>query len=141
MDWHVFGEQVLDLLAANSDNLRAADGPGRCGLSLPAVSPLLPANALPGLDPHKMDYAAERLQSPGVMVKQVAEETGFTNPFHFSRVFKSVFGLARGLPNKNVNRPDRSLGCGQAGRIRSPRQFARPMGRPPRRRAGRSVRE
>jgi AraC-like DNA-binding protein len=42
----------------------------------------------------KMNYAAERLQSPGVMVKQIAEETGFTNQFHFSRVFKSVFGLS-----------------------------------------------
>jgi len=41
----------------------------------------------------KMNHAAERLQSPGVLVKQVAEETGYTNPFHFSRVFKSVFGL------------------------------------------------
>jgi AraC-like DNA-binding protein len=41
----------------------------------------------------KMNHAAERLQSPGVLVKQVAEETGFTNPFHFSRVFKGVFGL------------------------------------------------
>ena len=41
----------------------------------------------------KMNHAAERLQSPRVLVKQVAEETGFANPFHFSRVFKSVFGL------------------------------------------------
>jgi AraC-like DNA-binding protein len=42
----------------------------------------------------KMNHAAERLQSPGALVKQVAEETGFTDPFHFSRVFKSVLGLA-----------------------------------------------
>ena len=41
----------------------------------------------------KMNYAAERLQSPGVLVKQVAEETGFANQFHFSRAFKSVFGI------------------------------------------------
>lgn len=41
----------------------------------------------------KMNHAAERLQSPGVLVKQVAEETGYANPFHFSRVFKSVFGV------------------------------------------------
>jgi AraC-like DNA-binding protein/quercetin dioxygenase-like cupin family protein len=47
-----------------------------------------------GLIRLKMNYAAERLQSPGVMVKQIAEETGFTNQFHFSRVFKSVFGLS-----------------------------------------------
>lgn len=42
----------------------------------------------------KMNYAAERLRSPGAMVKQIAEETGFINQFHFSRVFKSVFGLS-----------------------------------------------
>jgi len=42
----------------------------------------------------KMNYAAERLQVPGTLVKQVAEEAGFANQFHFSRVFKSVFGLS-----------------------------------------------
>ena len=41
----------------------------------------------------KLNHAAERLQLPAAMVKQVAEETGFANQFHFSRVFKSVFGL------------------------------------------------
>jgi AraC-like DNA-binding protein len=42
----------------------------------------------------KMNHAAERLQQPGALVKQVAEEVGFTDPFHFSRVFTSVFGLS-----------------------------------------------
>ncbi|MEO5715610.1 MAG: AraC family transcriptional regulator, partial [Luteolibacter sp.] len=41
----------------------------------------------------KMNHAAGRLREPGVMVKQVAEETGFADPFHFSRVFTAVFGL------------------------------------------------
>ena len=41
----------------------------------------------------KMNLAAERLQLPAAMVKQVAEEAGFANQFHFSRVFKSVFGI------------------------------------------------
>ena len=41
----------------------------------------------------KMNHAAEQLQLPATMVKQVAEETGFANQFHFSRVFKSVFGI------------------------------------------------
>jgi len=41
----------------------------------------------------KMNHAAEQLQLPETMVKQVAEETGFANQFHFSRVFKSVFGI------------------------------------------------
>jgi AraC-like DNA-binding protein len=42
----------------------------------------------------KMNHAAERLQSPGALVKQVAEEAGFADPFHFSRVFSSVFGIS-----------------------------------------------
>jgi AraC-like DNA-binding protein len=42
----------------------------------------------------KMNFAAERLQQPGALVKQVAEEAGFTDPFHFSRVFRSVLGLS-----------------------------------------------
>jgi AraC-like DNA-binding protein len=42
----------------------------------------------------KMNAAAERLAQPGTLVKQVAEQTGFADPFHFSRVFKRVFGLS-----------------------------------------------
>lgn len=42
----------------------------------------------------KMNLAAELLQQPTALVKQVAEETGFGDPFHFSRAFKSVFGLS-----------------------------------------------
>jgi AraC-like DNA-binding protein len=42
----------------------------------------------------KMNLAAERLQDPGILVKQVAAELGFGDPFHFSRAFKSVFGLS-----------------------------------------------
>lgn len=42
----------------------------------------------------KMNLAAERLQDPGILVKQVAAELGFGDPFHFSRAFKSIFGLA-----------------------------------------------
>lgn len=42
----------------------------------------------------KMNFAVERLQQPGTMVKQVASECGFSDPFHFSRVFRSVFGLS-----------------------------------------------
>jgi len=42
----------------------------------------------------KMNHAARQLQQPGALVKQVAEETGFIDPFHFSRVFTSVFGLS-----------------------------------------------
>lgn len=42
----------------------------------------------------KMNAAAEQLEQPGALVKNVAIELGFANPFHFSRVFKSVFGIS-----------------------------------------------
>jgi AraC-like DNA-binding protein len=42
----------------------------------------------------KMNDAAAHLQEPGALVKNVAADLGFANPFHFSRVFKSVFGIS-----------------------------------------------
>jgi AraC-like DNA-binding protein len=42
----------------------------------------------------KMNQAAELLPQPGALVKQVAHQTGLADPFHFSRVFKKVFGLS-----------------------------------------------
>jgi AraC-like DNA-binding protein len=42
----------------------------------------------------KMNHAAGRLKQPHALVKQVSEETGFADQFHFSRVFTSVFGLS-----------------------------------------------
>ena len=42
----------------------------------------------------KMNLAAERLQDSAVLVKQVAAELGYADPFHFSRTFKNVFGLS-----------------------------------------------
>jgi AraC-like DNA-binding protein len=42
----------------------------------------------------KMNHAAERLQQPGVLVKQAAEEIGFSDPFHFSRVFRNILGVS-----------------------------------------------
>jgi AraC-like DNA-binding protein len=42
----------------------------------------------------KMQFAAERLRQRDVMIKQVAEELNFADAFHFSRVFKNVFGVA-----------------------------------------------
>jgi AraC-like DNA-binding protein/quercetin dioxygenase-like cupin family protein len=42
----------------------------------------------------KMNAAAEQLTQPGALVKNVAADLGFMNPFHFSRVFKSVFAVA-----------------------------------------------
>jgi AraC-like DNA-binding protein len=40
----------------------------------------------------KFNFAAERLQQPCALVKQVAEDVG--TPFHFSRVLTSIFGLS-----------------------------------------------
>lgn len=42
----------------------------------------------------KMNRAAEWLQQPGALVKQVAVRAGFGDQFHFSRAFKSVLGLS-----------------------------------------------
>jgi AraC-like DNA-binding protein len=41
----------------------------------------------------KMNDAAARLQVPGTPIKQVAADMGFSDPFHFSRVFKKALGL------------------------------------------------
>ncbi|MEI6351731.1 MAG: AraC family transcriptional regulator [Verrucomicrobiota bacterium] len=42
----------------------------------------------------KMRHATQRLQSPGIVIKQVADEVGFEDPAHFSRVFKKIEGLS-----------------------------------------------
>ncbi|MDP6630357.1 MAG: AraC family transcriptional regulator [Kiritimatiellia bacterium] len=41
----------------------------------------------------RMTRAAELLQQPGAMVKQVAAEMDCCDPYHFSRVFKRVHGI------------------------------------------------
>ena len=38
--------------------------------------------------------AAEWLEQPGALVKQVAERAGFRDQFHFSRAFKNVLGVS-----------------------------------------------
>ena len=42
----------------------------------------------------KMAYAAESLQSPDILIKEIAYKLGFDDPFHFSRVFKKTFGIS-----------------------------------------------
>lgn len=42
----------------------------------------------------KMNSAADRLQLPDASVKKTAADLGYANQFHFSRVFKSVFGVS-----------------------------------------------
>lgn len=41
----------------------------------------------------KMARAAESLAGGTLLVKQVAEEAGYPDPYHFSRVFKRVYGI------------------------------------------------
>jgi AraC-like DNA-binding protein len=42
----------------------------------------------------KMYKAAELLEDPDKMIKQVANALGYSDPFHFSRTFKGVFGMS-----------------------------------------------
>jgi AraC-like DNA-binding protein len=42
----------------------------------------------------KMNLAAEHLVENGGLVKEAAQRVGFTDPYHFSRMFKSVHGVA-----------------------------------------------
>ncbi len=42
----------------------------------------------------KMSRAAALLLIPGKLVKEVANEMDFTDPFHFSRSFKSIYGVS-----------------------------------------------
>jgi AraC-like DNA-binding protein/quercetin dioxygenase-like cupin family protein len=42
----------------------------------------------------KMNAATEQLLQPGTLIKEVATQVGFNDPFHFSRVFRSVMGLS-----------------------------------------------
>jgi AraC-like DNA-binding protein len=41
-----------------------------------------------------MQQAAAQLQTSNDTIKQVADTLGFSDPFHFSRVFKSVLGVS-----------------------------------------------
>ena len=42
----------------------------------------------------KMAYAAKSFQESDIMVKEIAFELGFDDPFHFTRSFKKVFGIS-----------------------------------------------
>ncbi len=41
----------------------------------------------------RMRSAAQKLMEPGRLVKEVASEMGFEDPYHFSRVFKKVYEI------------------------------------------------
>jgi len=42
----------------------------------------------------RMNHAADLLRRPGAMVRTVAADLDFADPFHFSRTFKRVFGVS-----------------------------------------------
>lgn len=42
----------------------------------------------------KMNFAAEFLMESGGLVKEAAQRVGFADPYHFSRVFRAVHGVA-----------------------------------------------
>lgn len=42
----------------------------------------------------KMNLAAERLVESGGLVKEIGAQVGFADPYHFSRCFKSIHGVA-----------------------------------------------
>lgn len=53
----------------------------------------------------KMHRAAELLLRPGTLVKEVADQLQFSDPYNFSRGFKAVFGMA---PEKFIQRGRRN---------------------------------
>jgi AraC-like DNA-binding protein len=42
----------------------------------------------------RMAVAAKLLAEEGVLVKQAAEQFGFSDPFHFSRAFRRIYGIS-----------------------------------------------
>ncbi len=42
----------------------------------------------------KMDEAVHRLHHEGVLIKQVAQDLDFKDPFHFSRLFRKIYGVS-----------------------------------------------
>jgi AraC-like DNA-binding protein len=42
----------------------------------------------------KMRHAADLLNGSPTLIKQVAKTTGFADPYHFSRVFKKIYGVS-----------------------------------------------
>lgn len=55
----------------------------------------------------KMSHAAHRLRESGSSVKQVADDLGFADPFHFSRVFRKVMGIPPGRYSRAASSTER----------------------------------
>ena len=52
----------------------------------------------------KMNKAAELLGNRDMLVKEAAEAVGYIDPYHFSRVFKRVYGIAPETFTRNARR-------------------------------------
>ena len=53
----------------------------------------------------KMRQAGDLLSGPQPLVKQVAKATGFADPYHFSRVFKKIYGISPRTFLQSTRRP------------------------------------
>ena len=87
--------RVHDFIAAHHLRVTTLDGiASECGLDAAYLCRLFARfqdeTPYQHLTRMRMEHAAGRLLEGGRSVKQVAEELGFSDPFHFSRVFKSV---------------------------------------------------
>ncbi len=70
----------------------------QCGLSVPYICQLFKrfnhVTPYQYLLRRRMQFAADMLSNPGVLVKQAARRLDFADQFQFSRAFKRVFGIS-----------------------------------------------
>lgn len=75
----------------------------------------------------KMRHAADLLNGSQALIKQVAKAVGFADPYHFSRVFKKVYGVAPKIFLQSAHRAtsgqDRALSLGSNTRVKNPEGF------------------
>jgi AraC-like DNA-binding protein len=92
-------QQLRDLIEAECQNLKNVKNVAeRCQLTVPYVCRLFKRYGQQS--PHqyllrqKMKHAANLLNDTQAKVQEVAYRLGFIDPFHFSRVFKRIFGVS-----------------------------------------------
>jgi len=96
---------------------RLSEAAAACGLSPVHLSRLFLRFA--SESPHvflsrmKMNHAAELIARGNFPVKAAGAEVGFDDPYHFSRVFKRVHGVAPSLFGRQSTRPARATGAEQ----------------------------
>jgi AraC-like DNA-binding protein len=102
-------ERCLGLLRENFLSLASADGLARMAhVDAAYMARLFQRHG--GESPYrmlvrlKMNHAAERLVSGAQSLKAIGAEAGFADPYHFSRVFKRVHGMAPRAFRENYHR-------------------------------------